>query len=528
MYLINKDISIFGKVVLVLSLCHITAAAFLPPAVAVSSAEPERSADPVIVTGAQVPDLIGLPVEDLAVFRFDEGQGTFVPLPFQVDETVLHTFNEGTAGEFTERMVDIFNEDDGLLDADDEIVFLFGDVGNAALPGTAWPEGAEELRIQVQITDQRPGQPEETGWVYLFSGSGLPLSQTSYLDWGTTPTSDILTDRFTLEYEGNWLLTGFRIEPPCGSGADLIDRVKGRALTDTGTEEDEESWNLNSEYLGGRVGPVRAVRYVRGANSGVNTIHRDEVYRDFWKRHVNLRVHAITEALIYVDWRPISDAMFFSPEVPQGVPVDGIPDSVPVSYVDWSVYRSPGGGIVALNELPESPYYQEKQFHYRDDASYDDTIFHNPDYSDEDDSAYGNLGLKVLDTIDSNIDPIPMTLNIYPLCSGTGDSDLGSAYQTRRTHPLQTAVVPQWKLHGPVETLQVSASGEDVELTWQPVQGAAAYRVYRNVSPGDPHESWTLLQETTDTSYLDPGMISALESVFYSVAVVGEDGGEEW
>jgi hypothetical protein len=487
-----------------------------------------RAEEPVLLAGAVLQQLLGTPVEELAVFSYDASENRFQAIPFQVDERVLHTFNEGTAGEFSEWMYDIFGEDDGLLDENDEIVFLFGDTGDQ-VPGTAfWLDGAGDVRFEVEVTDDRPGEPVETGWIYVFAGDGLPVSPVTHLTWGGSPSSDIITEDFTLEYDDRWLLTGYRVHAPCGTGEDLIDRVKGRAIPEAGLEEDEETWNLNSEYLGGIVGPVRAIRYVRGAASAVNTIHSDVVYRDFWKRHINLRVHPILEALIYVDWLPVQGAGFFSPEVPDGVLVDGVDDPVPSQYVDWCVYGSTGGGIIVLNDLPDSPHFQEKRFYYRDDASYDDAIPFNPGYSDEDDSAYGNMGLKILDTTDTNLDPIPMTLNFYPVCIGDDGSDLGNAYQERRAHPLQTDTTPQWKLLGPVATLVLAVDGNDLVLEWQQVAGAVTYRVYGADFPDLARESWILLQDSASTTYRGVDEMTAPGSAYYSVVVVGEGGVEEW
>jgi hypothetical protein len=61
-------------------------------------------------------------------------------------------------------------------------------------------------------------------------------------------------------------------------GPDLVDRWKGRAFQQSpdssislvGFEDEQTNWEGNSALLGERVGPVRAIREVWGADSGTN------------------------------------------------------------------------------------------------------------------------------------------------------------------------------------------------------------------------------------------------------------------
>lgn len=65
------------------------------------------------------------------------------------------------------------------------------------------------------------------------------------------------------------------------------------------------------------------------------------------------------------------------------VTVDGVPDpAIDSSFVDWAVFRNPGGGLAVLFNIPNSTKYQSKSFYYIDDASYNDEIATNPDYGD--------------------------------------------------------------------------------------------------------------------------------------------------
>lgn len=489
------------------------------------SGDPGRDWETVVVSGASLPVLWGLPVEDLTLFRYDPDTQAFVPVPMQVDERLLKVFNPGSPLEFSEHMYDVFGEEDGTLDADDEVVFLFRDAGEQAPVDAAWPENADPLRFEIAVQDPLPAGGEPGRWLYLYTGAGLPQSSEAYLTWDGLDTSSITTENFSVDYQGRWLFTGLRVASPCGDGLDLIDRFKGRAVPLADLEQDEEDWNLNSEYLGGIVGPVRAIRYVRGARSAVNTIHHDVITPDVWYRKLNIRVHVLAAVKFYLDWLPSAGAVFYTPDQPAGVSVDGIPDpEMGTAFVSWSVMKTTGGGVVALFEVPPSPLYDQKNLYYLDDAAYDDALAHKESYSDDDDAAFGNHGVVLLDLADSNLQAIPVDLTLFPICADTGGVGLVTSYQEKVSYPLMPDVIPQSDC-GPVRTLAARREGGDLLLEWQAMPGAEAYRIYRADYPDLPPTSWTVAGETAALTYREEGGGATMDTRFYSVVCV-QQGGE--
>ena len=482
-----------------------------------------RDQEPVVVTGATLPALSGRNVAELALFRYDVATASFVPIPFQVDERVDHRFNAGTATEFEETLYDVFGEDDGLFDGGDEVAFLYGDAGSAAPAFAPWVAGADATRHELVVTDPRPGAPAPERRVYLFTGASLPRSPVSYVAWSGSASGDIVSSSWSVEFSDRWVLDGYRVLPPCGLGSDLIDRIKGRAGRNLNLESEQE-WNLGSEYLGGVVGPVRAIRYVRGAASGVNTTHHDVIYPAFWERVVNLRVHPIARVALYVDLLPRVGTTVFTSRAPAGVAVDGVPDAgLSTAFVPWAVVSGPSGGYVTLYDVPASGLYASKLFYYRDDASYDDAL--TPLYDDDDNASFGAQGVDLRDLNGSELDAIPFAFRIYPLCGGIGDADLGAAYQGLRDAPLQLAAVPQTRIAGPVRTLLASRQQADVVLDWEAIPGTTAYRIYVADFPDLPQASWAPLGETTAPGFVDAGAAGAAQPRFYSV--VGLNGTSE-
>ncbi|UCF67211.1 MAG: hypothetical protein JSV80_15755, partial [Acidobacteriota bacterium] len=181
-----------------------------------------RGDEPVLAYGSSFSAFQGRLLSDLALFRYDPDAVAFEPIPFQIDERIEKLFNEGLEFEFRETIYDVLGEDDGRLDADDELVFIYRDAGPRARAEAPWPECAEEIRYEIAAIDTRPGVSNPTGWVYLFAGTGLARSSEQRVSWDLLPSSAISSACIELGFTDRWLLTELRVFPPCGSGIDLI------------------------------------------------------------------------------------------------------------------------------------------------------------------------------------------------------------------------------------------------------------------------------------------------------------------
>jgi hypothetical protein len=151
-----------------------------------------------------------------------------------------------------------------------------------------------------------------------------------------TDTATIQTPRYQFRYDGRWLLTGLQVwnDKQKAYGPDLIDRWKARAFAQDpysetpccGYEDEDKNWGGSSNLLGGKVGPVRAIRETWGADSGTNVIRRETFYRDAMRQKSFLRVHVIPPADgIYAQWdfNAGKVSRYYNPRVPAGVPIDG-------------------------------------------------------------------------------------------------------------------------------------------------------------------------------------------------------------
>ncbi len=484
--------------------------------------------EPIIVEGASVPERDGAEILRLGLFRWDATTGEFVPIPFQIDERVDHTFSPGTEYEFTQNIHDVFDEEDRTLDGDDEIVFLFEDAGERAPAESLGPVGADSMRHEIEVNDVT-GEVNEPRYVYLFGGEGLPISPEARIQWVAGSATNVTTETFSLEFADRWLLVGYRVLPPCGDGGDLIDRVKGRAGLAIAQSESEEVWNFNAIFMGGIVGPIRALRYIRGAASGVNTIHHDTVYPGLWERDIRLRVHNLSSIWLYLDWLPGRVDTSFTPRQPAGVAIDGSPDTDPgTSVVPWEVVRGDNGGVSVLWDVRPHPLVGAIERYSVDDSDLDDEPISSPfGYTDDDDVAIGNHGIRLGSIGEAELgDGVPVRIRAYPLCGGIGDAAMGETFSALWLNPPTIRVTPQIGEVSPVRSLDVRRTPTDVVLDWETVVGASSYRVYSSDDPSLPIESWTFEAETTSTTFVDALAVLDPGTRFYAVGVVDDQGGE--
>ncbi|MBD3867934.1 MAG: hypothetical protein IFK94_07410 [Acidobacteria bacterium] len=489
------------------------------PAQAQAGTGPSRETEPVVLTGSMFPDVAGDDISRMAAFRWDAVLESFELIRFQIDEKKVKVFWLGSPWEFSQTLYDVAGDEGGILDGDDELVFLFQDSGPQAPAEAEWPLGTGLIRHEIAVTN--PDQLSDVRWVYLFNLTGWQ-PPAGYVTWDASQFSDISSTLFELDYVDRWVLEGYRVNSPCGTGVDLIDRVKARTgVVGNPLTETEEDWNNTAIYLGGIVGPVRAIRSVRGAASALNTFHHDIIYHSMWEREVTLRVHPIGRITLYLDWLPQPNMTYLASNVSGGVAVDGDDDSeVSLERPSWEIIRGSYGGLALMANPVPSPYVDEMNRYYRDDDRFDDA----PDetYIDEDDSAFGNFGLQGVNFTGDESTGVVTRFRVYPLCSDTGDAAAGAGFRNLWDNPFITAVSPQWRTLGPIRNLLNTDGPIQVTQSWPAVNGAEAYRVYASDTADLPRESWTLLTETTGLTFTDP---KDPVTRFYSVVPVS--GGDE-
>ena len=229
----------------------------------------------------------------------------------------------------------------------------------------------------------------------------------------------VSTPTYKLTASGRWMVRGFQVTAPGTTnsyGPSLIARWKGRAFQSSpdsqvsvvGFEDEQVNWEANSALLGWKVGPVRAIREIWGADSGTNVTKTEFYYRDADSYSYHVRVHPIPPDGLYTSWDYNLGAAstYYNLKTPQGVPIDGINDNV--GYVDQlpatgtpayfnscdpqftvcSAVDNPeevsgtgsNGSLVYMFQFtsPTSAVNPAAVPYYRDDACFDDGTGDNP------------------------------------------------------------------------------------------------------------------------------------------------------
>ncbi len=304
----------------------------------------DRDLEPVIITGTAISAFAGAPVDQLFVYAYTDGIWTQIPA--QVDEVTA-------TGAYT-------TTEDGLLDANDEVVFMAMDLGDQAvgMVPTADGQPISALWYEIEVTD--PISPTRKGWAYLVHSSVLtPTFTADYVSF----------DPIQLRINGLNYHLGFAPSRPWleylsfgDSETDILDRTPklrlclGEACWFT----EDNTPNVEDDLI--RDGPVRAIM-----RSG-----RAQAYGTMatWTIPVPIILFANIVRFSTDFNSAATGATFYNAVVPDGVTVDGIPDDVPATPPSpWCQLSTSMGTIIQAAD--NSPIGGTQVNYYVDDATTD-------------------------------------------------------------------------------------------------------------------------------------------------------------
>lgn len=388
-----------------------------------------RPSDPVIVSGAMLTDHAGSAVGALALYRYRAG--SWEPVLFQVDEV-------DASGVYT-------SSDGGLLDENDEVVFMAFDAGELAGP-SSWPDDAEARshpRYAIRVDD--PLDAGAAGWAYLYRSATLPRAAVpDYVTWDQTAqsvTAISYTAAFSTDFVG---LADLSLN---GSSTDILDRQKLRiagTLTPNfppipialsfNEETIRDFFPLPLTITLPITGPVRAIagspaqysafyggRYealvaLPLTDTTITEPIPGSVHFDSVRTSLDLRDPSATD---------MAPATYFDPNVPAGVSVNGAADSVPTTPpVGWYQVSGAVGGFVLVEEV--DPANGTRLNYYRDSSTIDSN-----DTGDQ--RSYGDAGAQVEDP--NGEVSAAITLFVLPPAA----SNVGALYRSYVDNPLEAA-----------------------------------------------------------------------------------------
>jgi len=390
-----------------------------------------RPVDPVVITGANVPGLVGSAPATIVAFSWNPTD-TWVQIPVQVDERKINNF--GTVYDASPNSVNIPGYADAntfagadpnpLLDADDEIAFMSRDAGGRP-PTYSAPAGVvPSTGVQVQVSD--PTDFYLTGTVYLFRSTGSldPAAGQDYVDYqfslnsgdykttykfsdGPNPeNTTVTTPYYQHHFSDRWTSDSIKITAAGASGVDILDRHKSLfAPGNCGRSEDTFN-DAEGAFIVNKNGPVRAIRSYIGANSGPST-QREHVFYDRREDvRTYLRVHAIPGVMDFFDYSPAASGMNYSNDLnPAGVTIDGVPETLGATGAPvWEKVDGPQGSLTSVHSVATSFPTPTAVGYYLDDATPSVTQCTGDAF------AYGSSGNRVTSNL-PDTDPSSGTTN---------------------------------------------------------------------------------------------------------------------
>lgn len=387
-----------------------------------------RPEDPVVLTGAQLPGFMGAPLAELVGYIFEAG--VWRPIPFQIDE--LDASGKPVAFE------------DGVLDDNDELVFMGGDVGEGVSADNWVADPASRLYVRYRVLVSDPLDPNGQGWVYVYRSATLPHSEVRYVAWDT-PSQTMTTTNYLARFTPDAFL-GLADLYLNGVEVDILDRQKANVQAEicvfivcNVVDFNEESLT-DSQFITEPliidwtiVGPVRA--------TGDAGFVGGSAYRSSVDLQVVVNLSDIHIPGLTIDFLDVSTsfdlndplatgfapATYYNSQLSAGVAIDGSPDAIaPTPLVDWYEVSGAWGGYVVA--LPIGLAQDRRAPGELRNIYHDDAVFDPNDTGDG--RSFGSAGLG----IDDPFGVLNQRVAMVVLPGGAGN--VGDAVLNRLLSPL--------------------------------------------------------------------------------------------
>ena len=383
----------------------------------------DRNLEAVVVEGAAVSSLSGAPLAQLFIYSYT-GSALAGQIPLQIDEVTA-------GGAYT-------TTEDGLLDANDQLVFMAADLGDQrpATPTLTATLPISDTWFEIEVTDPTSGKQ---GWAYLVRSTILtPNVSANYVDY-ITATRRITASQYVLGFSISH--PGFNELSLNQSGLDILDRAKLRAVLDNvpflGSVSLTEDDLPAPATVPLKDGPVRVIlQQAAAANVLGNQASFEVTYlayasmfqatsRTSFTLSGGITISSVRTSLDLNS--AATGATFYNAHTPAGVPIDGVPDAVTTTLSTWSQVSTTTGRMIQVNDLTAASGTQ--QTYYKDDSSTDPT-----DTGDQ--RSFGDAGLLFSGSISS---PFTVRNSTFILPAAAGEN-VGDAHQNFVNNPLQVVL----------------------------------------------------------------------------------------
>jgi len=406
----------------------------LSPLPNVSAQSIDQRVEPAIVLGSDLGDFIGTSVDEIWVYAFVGGN--WEQIPFQLDER-----NDANGSYFVDAT-------DGILDSNDEIVFMPFDAGDAA-PATSWVLDTEDQRYEVTVTDPIDVSMK---YVYIYSSSSLTKTFTKdYVNYN--PTSHVITGTdYTIGFDDTkmGIMDEIRINTSLGGdNTDILDRMKYRLQVTIVIPFQFDEDDFDYTMVGYKDGPVRLIQQI-GSGDFVNMNYAYKSYA-MATQEINIGISP-DWVRVSLDFLSTATPMTYYDSNGNDLTIDGVPDTpTSTNAPTWVEVTGSAGTIVIPRDL--TAVGGNPSLYYTDDSTSNDA-------PDSDFGEYGDSGIYITNPPIGN----PTTfLSFYFLPPNQGN--VGSTYDAFTLNPLTISTVTQYLDSSPLpEITDVSALPDPQEV----------------------------------------------------------------
>ncbi|MFM9026453.1 MAG: hypothetical protein ACKOQ6_00455, partial [Bacteroidota bacterium] len=340
-----------------------------------------RNNDPVVVTGSNLSCMIGVQPSLIVAYKFN-GTG-LVQIPVQVDEVVVKeasapynnlgcafgTVSNNSAYDNISFYADantFTGADTNLLfDIDDEVVFMAKDAGSKLNICPPTPAGVVG-NTTCEIVLRDPLNNTILGYVYLFQQNGT-LNQSAGVNYVTynftyannyktaydictgsvTESSTVTTANYSMRYSKRVIEDELRISAGGASNVDILDAHQFFVAPNNCFRSEQTFSDSRGTVVTSKNGPVRAIRSVMGANSGVGTQWTIKFTESRMDYLMDFRVHPIGGFFDVVDLNSNAvGMMYYNNQNPNGALINGSQDAIIATNPNtWELYTGNQGSI---------------------------------------------------------------------------------------------------------------------------------------------------------------------------------------
>lgn len=129
------------------------------------------------------------------------------------------------------------------------------------------------------------------------------------------------------------------------------------------------------------------------------------------------------------------------------------------------------------------------------------------------DGSWSRISTTTRTTVTNTKNMVPGVKYYYKVIAIAQNPEGNSLYSARKS---RTCDLPQ-----PVVTVAYDAAKNGVKISWQPIEGAVSYKVYRSLTGQDG--SWSRISTTTRTAVTNTKNVSPSQKYYYKVIAVAEN-----